>query len=155
MEKQVHKQPAHVVSATFAIALMAIALAAGLDFLKIIDRLDRWIVAVFLKPGLSAPVHALEPVVLWGGTVLLALGLSAVMLNVSGAWRRLLVWAFALVITFFWVPVLLLASHQPEIGVAVVAILWSGCCSMVYTMNHAMPADLTDFKPTSKNDGTH
>lgn len=152
MEHKAHKHPAHVAFATFAIALMAVGLAAGLEFLGIIAILDRWIAAVMIKPGFSAPVQTLNPYLLWTITTLLALGLAAVMLNLSGNWRRLLIWALALILTLFWVPVLLLASNKPEIGVALVGLLWSGCCAMVYTMNHEMPADLTDKNITIQTD---
>jgi hypothetical protein len=152
MEQKAHKHPAHVAFATVAIALMAVGLAAGLAILGIIGRLDRWIAEVMLKPGFSAPVHTLDPSLLWSMTALLSLGLAVVMLNVSGSWRRLLIWILSLIITLFWVPVLLLASHKPEIGVALVALFWAGCCAIVYTMNHEMPADLTDNNNTSQTD---
>ncbi len=154
MDHKPHKHPAHVTFATFAIALMAVGLAAGLEFLRIIERVDHWIVTVMLKPGFSAPVQTLNPYLLWSVTALLALCLASVMLNISGSWRRLLIWALALILTLFWVPVLLLASHKPEIGVALVGLLWSGCCAMVYTMNHEMPADLTDNSNPTQTDAT-
>lgn len=154
MVKAAHKHPAHVGFATMAIALMATGLAAGLEFLGLIERMDRWIATVMVKPGFSAPVHDLNPYLLWSATALLALGLAAVMLNISGSWRRLLIWALALIITLFWVPVLLLASHKPDIAVGLVALLWSGCCAMVYAMNHEIPADLTEENNTTKTDVT-
>ncbi len=154
MDKAGHKHQSHVGFATIAITLMAVCLAAGLDFLGIIDRLNAWIPAVMLKPGISAPVQTLDSYLLWIITVLLALSMAAIMLNISGCWRRLVVWALATIITLFWVPVLLLASYKPEIGVALVGLLWSGCCAMVYTMNHEMPADLMENNNTTKTDAT-
>jgi hypothetical protein len=147
-----HKHPAHVGFATIAISLMAIGLSAGLKFLGLIERLDAWIAALVIKPGLSAPVHSLDPYLLWISTAILTVSLTTVMLTISASWRRILVWVLALIITSFWVPVLLLASHKPEIGVALVGLLWSGCCVMVYAMNHQMPADLTDNNNTTKTD---
>jgi hypothetical protein len=147
-----HKHPAHVVFATIAITLMAIGLSAGLKFLGLIDRFDAWIAAMMSKPGLSSPVHALDPYLLWMATAILALGLTAVMLNISSSWRRILVWILALIITLFWVPVLLLASHKPDIGVALIGLLWAGCCALIYTINHEMPADLTDINKTTQTD---
>jgi hypothetical protein len=149
-----HKHPAHVGFATIAITLMAIGLSAGLKFLGLIDRLDAWIAAMMSKPGLSSPVHTLDPYLLWTATAILALGLTAVMLNISSSWRRILVWILALIITLFWVPVLLLASHKPDIGVALIGLLWAGCCALIYTMNHEMPADLTDNNNTTKTDAS-
>lgn len=151
---QTHKHPAHVGFATVAIALLGIGLAAGLDFLGIMEHLDNWMAAVIVKPGFSAPAQSLNPNFVWGATGALVLSLAAVMLNISGSWRRLLIWVLALIITLFWVPVLLLASYKPEIGVAVVGLLWSGCCAMVYSMNHEMPADMTEQNKTKQNDGT-
>lgn len=147
-----HKHPAHVGFATIAITLMAIGLSAGLKFLGLIARLDTWITELVIKLGLSAPVHSLDPYLLWTATATLALGLTAVMLNVSSSWRRILVCILALIITLFWVPVLLLASHKPDIGVALIGLLWAGCCSLIYTKNHEMPADLTDNNNTTQTD---
>lgn len=154
MDKKAQKQPAHVGFATIAITLMAVGLAAGLEILGMIGLIDRWIATSLLKPGFSAPVHALNPYTLWTATALLALGLTAVMLNVSSNWRRLLIWVLAFAITSFWAPVLLLASHKPEIGLALVGLFWSGCCAIVYSMNHDLPADLTESNHTTKDDAT-
>ncbi len=154
MDQTAHKHPAHVAFATIAITLMAVGLAAGLEFLRIIDRLDAWITALVVKPGFSAPVNSLDSYLRWTVTTLLALSLTAVMLNISGSWRRIFVWVLAVIITSFWIPVLLLASHKPEIGVVMVGLLWAGCCAMVYTMNHEMPADLTENNNTSQTDAT-
>ena len=152
MDPSSHKQPADMGFATIAIALMGIGLAAGLDYLGMVGQLDKWIMAVVVKPGFSAPEQSLNPYLIWGVTVVLVPGLAAVMLNVSGGWRRLLIWVLALIVTFFWVPVLLLAAYEPEIGVALVGLLWSGCCAMVYSKNHEMPADLTEQKPLKQDD---
>ncbi len=154
MDQAEHKDPAHVGFATIAITLMAVGLAAGLEFLGMIDRMNAWIATVMQKPGISAPVHSLNPYLLWIITVMLALSLVAIMLNISGGWRRLVIWFFATIITLFWVPVLLLASYKPEIGLALVGLLWSGCCAMVYTMNHVMPADLIEKNNTTQTDAT-
>ena len=154
MGQSTHKAPAHVGFATIAIALMAIGLAAGLKILGMIHHLDRWIGTVMAKPGLSSPVNSLNPYLLWSATAIMALCLAAVMLNVSGSWRRLMIWGLTFILTLFWVPVLLLASYKPEIGVAAVGLLWSGCCAMVYSMNHEIPADLADINNTIQNDGT-
>jgi FtsH-binding integral membrane protein len=142
------KHPAHAGFATIAISLMAIGLSAGLKFLGLIERLDEWIAELVIKPGLSAPVHSLDPYVLWISTAILTASLTAVMLNISASWRRILVWVLSLIITLFWVPVLLIASHKPDIAVALVGLLWAGCCALIYTMNHEIPADLTDNNTT-------
>jgi hypothetical protein len=152
MDPSSNKQPADMGFATIAIALMGIGLAAGLDYLGTVGHLDNWVMAVVVKPGFSAPEQSLDPYLIWGVTVVLVPSLTAVMLNVSGGWRRLLIWVLALIVTFFWVPVLLLAAYEPEIGVVLVGLLWSGCCAMVYSTNHEMPADLIDQNPAKQDD---
>ena len=152
MDPSSHKQPADVGFATIAIALMGIGLSAGLNYLGMVGQLDNWIMEVVVKPGFSVPEQSLNPYLIWAVTIVLVPSLTAVMLNVSGGWRRLLIWVLALIVTFFWVPVLLLAAYEPEIGVALVGLLWSGCCAMVYSTNHEMPADLIDQNPAKKDD---
>ena len=139
----------HIGLAVFATGVMALALAVGLKFLKLIGRMDGIFSEVFLPKGMNAASHSLDPIVLWIATALLAFALPAVMLNIPGNWRRIVIWCGTLALTLSWGPVMLLASYRPEIGVAVVAVLWSGFCAMVYATNHVLPVD----KPTSKTDG--
>lgn len=154
MSEQSQKNPAHVASATVAIVLMAIGLAAGLDFLGTVKHLNHWMSSSLVKTGMSQATHSIHPYLLWGGTGAMCLGLTLVLLNVAGMWRRLLVWLVACVITLFWVPVLWLAAHKPEIGVAIIALLWSGFCATVYTMNHNMPADQAKSEQEIPDDAT-
>jgi len=56
------------------------------------------------------------------------------------------------VLTFFWGPVMIIASFKPEIGVAIVAVLWSGFCAMVYAKNHWLPVDRREKSEMKKND---
>lgn len=144
----------HIGLAIFATGVMALGLAVGLRFLKLVGSLDGFFETVFLPKGMDAAPRSLDPVMLWIATAVLAFALPAVMLNVPGSWRRTVVWAGTLALTLSWGPVMLLASYKPEIGVAVVAVLWSGFCAMIYAINHVLPVDRTPVIVTSENDGT-
>lgn len=139
----------HIGLAVFSAGVMALALAAGLSFLGLIGKMDGILESLFSPKGMAPPPNSLSDVALWGGSALLAFLLPAVILNVPGAWRRLVVWSLTFALTIAWGPVLLLAAHKPEIGVALVAVLWSGFCSMFYTTNHVLPVD----KPPTKDHG--
>jgi hypothetical protein len=128
---------------------MALSLAAGLRFLGLIGKMDSHLERLFAPEGMAPPPNSLGVIELWGGSALLAFLLPAVILNVPGAWRRLVVWCLTFALTFAWGPVLLLAAHKPEIAVALVAVLWSGFCAMIYTTNHVLPVD----KPQTQDHG--
>ena len=128
---------------------MALALAAGLRFLGLIGTMDDFLTHFFAPEGMASPPNSLTHIELWGGSALLAFLLPAVILNIPGLWRRLVVWALTFALTLSWGPVLLLAAHKPEIAVALVAVLWSGFCAMFYTTNHVLPVD----KPQPKDHG--
>lgn len=131
----------HVGLAVLSAGAMALALAAGLRFLGLIGKMDGFLESVFSPEGMMPPTNSLGAIELWGGSALLAFLLPAVILNVPGLWRRLVVWGLTFALTLAWGPVLLLAAHRPEIGVALVAVLWSGFCAMFYTTNHVLPVD--------------
>ncbi len=139
----------HIGLAVFSAGVMALALAAGLSFLGLMGKVDGFLESLISPEGMVSPKNFLSPIELWGGSTLLAFVLPAVILNVPGLWRRLVIWSLTLALTFAWGPVLLLAAHKPEIGVALVAALWSGVCAMFYTTNHVLPVD----KPPTKNHG--
>lgn len=139
--------PAHVGLPVLSVGVMALALAAGLSFLGLKEKLDGLLESLFLLKGLAPPSISLGQFELWSGSALLAFLLPAVILNIPGLWRRLVIWGFTFALTLAWAPVLLLAAHKPEIGVALVAVLWSGFCAIFYTTNHVLPVD----KPPSKN----
>jgi hypothetical protein len=126
------------------IGVLGIALAGGLNFFRTIDHLNRLLGYLMEGSGLSGSERLLNPWALWLGSAVLAFGLTAAMLNVAGAWRRWFILVLALALTVSWAPVLLLASYKPEIGVAVIAVLWSGCCAMFYSFSHEMPADVAE-----------
>jgi|AntRauTorckE6833_2_1112554.scaffolds.fasta_scaffold11100_2 hypothetical protein len=126
------------------IGLLGIALAGGLKLFKIVGQLDRLVSSLLADIGLADPGLSLDSPVIWSGSAVLALVLAAAILNVAGWWRRWFIWVMMLVLTVSWAPVLLLASHKPEIGMAVIAVLWSGCCAMFYAFSHEMPADVAE-----------
>ena len=134
----------HIGLAVLAAGVMALALAAGLRFLGLIGKMDGFLEQFFSPKGMGTQPNSLSHFALWGSSALLAFILPAVILNVPCLWRRLVVWGFTLALTLAWGPVLLLAAHKPEIGVALVAVLWSGFCAMFYTTNHVLPVDKTE-----------
>ncbi|MGJ8633933.1 MAG: hypothetical protein ACSHX7_08435 [Luteolibacter sp.] len=133
----------HTGIAVLAIGAMTLVLAFGLDFLKVTKLLEAVLSGFFQVKALGEPVHGIGLGALWAGTAVLAFGLPYVILHVPGIFRRVLVWAGAFVFTVTWVPVLLLAAYKAEIGVAIVAVLWSGFCAMFYASNHDLPVDRT------------
>jgi hypothetical protein len=142
----------HIGLAVLFAGSMALALAGGLGFLGLIGRLDGFAGDVFLPKGMAEPTLVPHPLVLWLATAALAFALPAVILNVPGLWRRLVVWGGTVALITAWGPVLALAAHKPQIGVALVAVLWSGFCAMFYTTNHVLPVDRDDAKQP-KHDG--
>lgn len=147
-KRQARDHP-HIGLAVLAAGAMALGLAAGLHFLGLIGKMDGVLGNMFSPKGMEPPPNTLSHIELWGGSALLAFILPAVLLNVPGLWRRLVIWGLTFALTFAWGPVLLLAAHKPEIGVALVAVLWSGFCAMFYTTNHVLPVD----KPQTTDHG--
>lgn len=137
----------HLGQAVLAAGVMALALAGGLQFLGLMGRFDAMVGDMISPKGLGAPPLALDPLVLWLSAAALAFALPAVIINVPGAWRRLVVWGGTTALTLAWGPVMILAAHKPQIGVALVAVLWSGFCAMFYTTNHTLPVDMPSPAP--------
>lgn len=147
--KQQARDHPHIGLAVLAAGAMALGLAAGLYFLGLIGKMDGALENMFSPKGIEPPPNNLSYIVLWGCSALLALILPALILNVPGLWRRLVIWGLTFALTFSWCPVLVLAAYKPQIGVALVAVLWSGFCAMFYTTNHVLPVD----KPPPTNHG--
>ena len=137
----------HLGLAVLSAGAMALALAGGLQFLGLMGRIDAMVGDVISPKGLGAPPLSLDPLVPWLATAALSFALPAVILNVPGSWRRLVVWAATLALTIAWGPVMILAAYKPQIGVALVAVLWSGFCAMFYTTNHVLPVDRLPANP--------
>ena len=132
---------------------MALALAGGLQFLGLTWRLDAMAEDMFSPKGMGDTQLMLNPFVLWLAAAALAFALPAVILNIPGLWRRIVIWGGTFALTLAWGPVMILAAHKPQIGVALVAVLWSGFCAMFYTTNHVLPVDRDDPTPQRKDDG--
>lgn len=137
----------HLGLAVLAAGAMALGLAGGLQFLGLTARLDDMFGHLFSPKGMGTPALELDPAVLWLASAALAFALPAVILNVPGLWRRLVIWGGTIALTIAWGPVMILAAHKPQIGVALVAVLWSGFCAIFYTTNHILPVDRTTADP--------
>lgn len=143
----------HIGLAVLSAGAMALALAGGLQFLGLTGRLDTLAGNLFAPKGIGEPPLVLDPVSLWLSSAALAFALPAVILNIPGLWRRILVWAGTTALTLAWGPVMILAAHKPHIGVALVSVLWSGFCAMFYTTNHVLPVDTEGKIPDPKSHG--
>lgn len=129
----------HVWVPTLAIGGMALLLAAGFGFARIMERANRWVEGML---QLGSPVTKGMPEwVVWLVAGAGAFGISAVILSVPGNWRRVVLWLSAVVVTAGWAPVLVLASREPVVAVPVVAVFWSGLCAYVYASRHRMAVD--------------
>lgn len=134
----------HVGLAVITAGVMALGLAIGLKWLGLMARIDGLFLSAFSPDAMKAPDRPLEPIILWSATTALAFALPAVILNVPGLWRRIVLWGLTLLLTLFWAPVLVLAARMPEISAALVAVIWSGVCAMFYTINHVLPVDMPE-----------
>jgi len=148
MERQAAETPArnvprkpepHPGIAASAIALMSLAMAAGLDYVGVGAAIDARAGAWAASFGLEGEPRLLEAQWTWGWTVLATFGLCQALLHVVGAWRRWLLAVLATVVTVGWVPVLALAGIEPPIGVPLVALLWAVVASMFYAARHREP----------------
>lgn len=144
----------HIGIAAVASGLMALGLSAGLVALRLMTHLDGMFSMIFIPAGIPAPVLSLNPLALWAVSGVLAFALPAVIVNIPTMWRRSLIWFATVILTLAWGPVLMLASHKPEIGVAIVAVLWSGFCAMFYAFSHTLPVDKISSDLTKPNDGS-
>lgn len=122
-----------------AIGSLAVMLAAGLAGFGMLEPLDAMINhAVGTGGDVSRELPA---TVVWLLVAVVAYGLTFAMLGTPGTWRRLGLWATALVLMAAWAPVMSLAAYRPTVAPWLVAALWSGICSMAYAHNHLMPGE--------------
>lgn len=136
-----HQTEGHVVVPTLAIGGLALVLAAGFGFLGIMDRADAMMLAWLKSGGLGEPAKALPQWVIWLAAWFGAFGLSLAILSVPGNWRRLVLWISTVALVAGWGPVLMLASHAPEISAPLLATFWSGLCAFIYAARHHMAVD--------------
>lgn len=143
----------HVLLPAVAISSLSILLAGGLNLLGMLEPVNAALVGLVM-PGADFP-KSLPEWALWLATLGFAFGLPFSLLNISGTWRRLVVWVTALVLIAGWAPVLSLAAHAPDIAAPLVAALWSGVCALVYAANHRMACDLTSRVGKISSDLSH
>lgn len=137
----------HVGGASLAIAMLSMALAAGLEMLGLIGRLDAAIAARVSRGDAAALSNTLPPWLPWVAAALLSLGLSAAVLSSPGLWRRLILCLVLVLLISTWVPVLSLANYSPQISAPWIASLWAGICSVFYAASHRMPCDAPAHPP--------
>lgn len=140
--KPSHAQPAgHWLLATAALGALSVLLAAGLELLGVLARMNEGVAAAVSRGGAEKFPKSLPLWLVWLAVVVMAFGTAAALLGTPGLGRRLLLWLSALAVVAAWAPVLSLAAHAPEIGAPWIATLWSGVCAIFYAARHAMPCD--------------
>jgi len=140
--------PGHVLLPAAAIGSLSIVLAAGLQSLGILGRVNAAI-AQALSGGRDLP-KSLPAWSVWLAAAFFAFGISFAILSVPGTWRRVVLWVTALVLVGGWAPVLVLTAREPEIGAVMVAAGWSGVCALVYASRHRMACDEFSHFPTDE-----
>ncbi|KAB2641263.1 MAG: hypothetical protein DVB26_05235, partial [Verrucomicrobia bacterium] len=132
-----HHTPGHVLATTAFIGSLALVLAAGLAALGLTDMADAavadWVRRAIQAEASAGFPRALPASTLWLATALLSYALAFAMLAVPGTWRRLVLWLTTLGLVAAWAPVLGLAAHAPQLAVPLLATLWAGGCTLVYT----------------------
>lgn len=124
-----------------AIGALSLGLAAGLELLHVLARMNQGIARIVSRGGAEKFPKQLPDWSVWLAAVLLSLGLAAAILGTPGTVRRVILWFSSVVLVAAWAPVLSLAAHAPEIAAPWIATLWSGVCALVYTSRHRMPSD--------------
>lgn len=137
----------HVILPAAAIGGLSMVLAAGLQLLGILSRMNAMIARLVTHDGMGEFPKQLPERGIWLATVLFAFGLAVAILCTPGQLRRWLLWLSAAILVAAWAPVLILAAHAPEIAAPLVSTLWSGICALVYASRHRMPVDEPDGSP--------
>lgn len=137
----------HVGGASIAIAMLSVALAAGLELLGVIGRVDAAIVASVSLGDAETHPAPLPEWLPWLAAAALSLGLSAAVLSSPGLWRRVILCLVLVFLISAWVPVLSLANMIPQITAPWVATVWAGICSIFYAASHRMPCDIIADSP--------
>lgn len=141
-EKTSHHRPnGHVVVPAAAIGGLSIVLAAGLDLLGLIERINAGIAGLVSRNGAENFPKHLPGWCIWLVAVVFAFGLALAILGSPGIGRRGVLWVSALAVVTGWAPVLSLAAHAPEIAAPWIATMWSGICALVYACSHRMASD--------------
>lgn len=137
----------HVAGPSFAIAALSLALAAGLELLGVLGRVDASMAASVLRGHAESFPNALPPWVPWVAAVLFSMGLAAAVLSTPRLWRRMILTLVLALLIMTWVPVLALADYSPQIAAPWIATVWSGICAIFYAANHRMPCDDSSDPP--------
>jgi hypothetical protein len=143
-----HPHPAgHVPLPALAIGGLSMALAAGMEWLGILPRVNAGIARIVSRGGAETFPKQLPDWALWLAAAAFAFGLAAAILGTPGPGRRVILWLSAVILVAAWAPVLSLAAHAPDIAAPWIATVWSGVCALVYTSRHRMPCDETPASP--------
>lgn len=133
------KPEPHPGAAAFAIAAMALLVAAVLFMIGITAKLDALIASLSSSIGLEGELRKLGGPVVWSWTVLTTVGLCQAMLHAPTGWRRSVLLLSSILLTLSWLPVLALASYAAPLAVPLAALLWGGVGSAIYAMRHREP----------------
>lgn len=140
------RPPGHVGAAVAAIGALSLALAAGLQFIGVLGRFDRWVASLVSRGGAQTFPQQVPAAVTWLAAAALAFGLAFAILRSPGRTPRFILWITTMVLVATWAPVLSLAAYFPGIGAAWIATAWAGVCAIVYATNHRMPGETTDTR---------
>jgi hypothetical protein len=146
-----HRPEGHVLLPAAAIGALSILLAAGLELLGLVDRMNAGIAGLVSRNGAEKFPKHLPFWCIWLAAVVFAFGLALAILGTPGFGRRGVLWISALFVITGWAPVLSLAAHAPEIAAPWIATMWSGVCALVYACSHRMAGDQSP--PTSDVQG--
>ena len=137
-----HSRPdGHVLVPAAMIGALSMILAAGLELLGFLIRLNAEIARLVTLSGVAGYPHHLPAWGIWLAAGGFAFGLAAAILGTPGNWRRAVLWISAMVVVAAWAPVLCLAARAPDIAAPCIATLWSGICALLYAANHRMACD--------------
>ena len=135
------RPPGHLLVAAATIGGLSMILAAGLELLGFLSRVNAGIAQLVARNGEEAFPRQLPEWCIWLATAVFACGLAIAILGTPGPGRRAILWITAVVLVTAWAPVLSLAAHAPDIAAPWIATLWSGVCALVYSANHRMACD--------------
>jgi hypothetical protein len=144
MDTPVKSQPAgHVLLPAVTIGALSMLLVVGLHVLGLLARGNDAVSRSMTLAMNGTFPKSLSLVVVGLAALVLAFGLSFVILAVPTTWRRIVLWVTTLVLVGAWAPVLSLAAYAPDIAAPWIASAWSGVCALVYAANHSMACDVT------------
>lgn len=138
---------AHVASATWIIAGMALAMALVLEAGGVLRHTDHAIARIVSRGGAETFPNSLSPWLPWLAAALFVLGLTHAIFHTDGTAKRVMLWLTAMVLVGAWAPVLSLCAYKPTISAVWIATAWSGVCAIVYASRHHMPCDEPSKKP--------